>query len=240
MKLQLTPKPRAYIGLAAYTNFLNNDPFHYERTKWNGLLIKKGMKCRPFRLQQLGDCLCAVHSDENELLATRMTLDHEPLPHLGPDDGLVAMLRRNNVLTYWRGAISVRACLVAGCARITWAGFAASKRGEANRARRSETSACDVETGEAMTPAPIRRRGRRLISTGQFDPSISRGRRLNGARLGGREPLALALAFRLGPPSAHVFSRSPHDVEKPILRLRVIRPPSSKKHARTNLQTRGS
>ncbi len=105
MKLQLTPKPRAYIGLAAYTNFLNNDPFHYERTKWNGLLIKKGMKCRPFRLQQLGDCLCAVHSDENELLATRMTLDHEPLPHLGPDDGLVAMLRRNNVLTYWRGAI---------------------------------------------------------------------------------------------------------------------------------------
>lgn len=136
--------------------------------------------------------------------------------------------------------LCVRACWVAGCARMTWAGFADRKRGEANPARRSETSARDVETGEAMTPAPIRRRGRRLISTGQLDPSISRGRRLNGARLGGREPLALALAFRLGPPSAHVLSRSPHDVEKPILTLPVIRPPSSKKHARTNFQRQGS
>ena len=133
----------------------------------------------------------------------------------------------------WRG-LFVRACLAAGCARRASISPQMRQR-KPGAAERNEPRL--VPKATPVTTSPIRRSGSRL-RTHRSRSSYARAQRLTGVGLGGREPMPLAFAFRLGPAKAHVSSGSFPQIKEQTFRSQEIRPPSSKKHARTNFERR--
>ncbi len=144
---------------------------------------------------------------------------------------LAGVFRQGFVTPDWRG-LSVRACLAAGCARR---GFTSSQmgQGELGVAERNEPRL--VPKARPVTTSPIRRSGSRL-RTARSRSSYARAQRLTGVGLGGREPMPLAFAFRLGPAQAHVSSGSFPQIKEQAFRSHEMRPPSLSEQARTLFQ----
>ena len=147
---------------------------------------------------------------------------------------LSGLFRQGFVTPDWR-ELSVRACLAAGCARRASISPQMRQR-KPGAAERNEPRL--VPKARPVTTSPIRRSGSRL-RTHRSRSSYARARRF-GVGLGGRKPMPLAFAFRLGPAKAHVSSGSFPQINEQAFRSHEMRPPSSKKHARTNFERRGS
>ena len=135
------------------------------------------------------------------------------------------------VTAHWRG-LFVRACSFAGCAR-PGSTSPQMRQGECGVAERDEPRL--VPKADPVTTSPIRRSGSCL----RIAPSRSlsaRDRRLAGVGLGGREPMPLAFAFRLGPAQAHVSSGSFPQIKDQAFRSHEMRPSSLDEQARTLFQ----
>ena len=141
------------------------------------------------------------------------------------------LVRQGFVTPDWRG-LFVRACLAAGCARRASISPQMRQR-KPGAAERNEPRL--VPKARPVTTSPIRRSGSRL-RTHRSRSSYARAQRLTGVGLGGREPMPLAFAFRLGPAQAHASSGSFPQIKEQAFRSHEMRPPSLSEQARTLFQ----